>query len=115
MEACLKLKTRIIAGTPVIEADGELGHAGISEFRAEVSRLIERGHTTIVVDMLHVDFMDSGGLSGIIYTMKQLDSLNGEVILAGCCSRVLRKLEIGGLSKLSDALRLAPTVEHAIP
>lgn len=114
MEASLTLSTRIVDGTPVIDADGELGHAGISEFRAEVSSLIEQGHTTIVIDMRDIDFMDSGGLSGIIYTMKLLGRLNGVVTLAGCNERILRKLEIGGLARISDVLRVAPSVEHAM-
>ena len=114
MEVALRLNTRIVDGTPVIEADGELDYLGISQLRAEVSRLIEQGHNSIVIDMSHVGFMDSCGISGIIYTMKRLGALKGRITLAGCNERIIRKLEIGGLTRVSDVLRLAPSVEQAV-
>lgn len=114
MEVATRLRTRLVDGTPVIDADGELDYQGIPELREEVSSLIEQGHTNIVIDMSDVCFMDSGGVSGIIYTMKRLASLNGGVTLAGCNEGIMRKLEIGGLTRLSAALRFAPSVEQAV-
>jgi anti-sigma B factor antagonist len=114
MEVATRLKTRLIDGTPVIDAGGELDHEGMPEFREEVSSLIEQGHMNIVIDMSDVNFMDSGGISGIVYAMKRLADLNGSVTLAGCSERIIRKLEIGGLIRISAALRLAPGVEQAV-
>ena len=114
MKVAVMLNTRLVDGTPVIDADGDLDHVGMPEFREEVSSLIEQGHTNIVIDMIDVSFMDSGGVSGIVYAMKRLADLNGGVTLAGCNERIIRKLEIGGLTRISAALRFAPSVEQAV-
>jgi anti-sigma B factor antagonist len=114
MEVAVKLSSRLVDGTPVIDADGELDYVAIPEFKDEVSGFIEQGHTNIVIDMSHICFMDSGGISSIIYTMKRLASLNGGVTLAGCNKKIIRKLEIGGLTRISSALRFAPDVEQAV-
>ncbi|HEX2988856.1 MAG TPA: STAS domain-containing protein [Chloroflexota bacterium] len=114
MEVALSVQTRIVDGKPVIDVDGEMDHTGIRQFRDEVASLIDQGHRSIVLDMCHVGFMDSGGLSAIIYAMKRLESLEGCITLAGCNDLIVRKLTIGGLTKISDALRLAQSVEHAV-
>ncbi len=114
MEVVLQLRTHIVDGTPVIDADGELDHTGLPQFRDELLRLIESGHNRVVLDMSDIDFMDSGGLSGIIYAMKRLASLDGAITLACCNERIVRRLEIGGLTRISEALRLAPSVEQAV-
>lgn len=114
MEVAVKLSSRLVDGTPVIDAEGELDYVAIPEFRDEVSGLIEQGHTSIVVDMSHVCFMDSGGITGIIYTMKRLAGLHGRVTLAGCNEMIFHKLEIAGLTRISTALRFAPDVEQAV-
>ncbi len=114
MEVVVTLNTRLVDGTPVIDVDGELDHAGLPEFRSEVSNLIEQGHRNLVVDMSDTHFMDSGGLSGIVYVMKRLAVLKGGVTLAGCSERIFRKLEVSGLTQVSDTLRFAPSVEQAL-
>lgn len=114
MEVAVKLSSRLVDGTPVIDAEGELDYVAIPEFRDAVSGLIEQGHRNIVIDMSHVGFMDSGGITGIIYAMKRLAGLSGSVILAGCNELIIHKLEIGGLTRISAALRFAPDVEQAV-
>lgn len=114
MEILMKLSTRLVDGTPVVDTDGEMDHLGLPQFRNELASLIEQGHRRIVVDMSDVCFMDSGGVSGVVYAMKRLATLNGAITLAACNEIILRKLEIGGLAKISPALRLAPSVEQAV-
>ncbi len=114
MEALVRLKTNLQDGIPVIDLDGELDHNGTPRLRTEIASLLEQGYRNVVMDMRHVSFMDSGGVSGIIYTMKRVAAVGGGVILAGCNNRIIRKFDVGGLTRISNALKLAPSAEQAV-
>jgi len=114
MAVLIHLKVSLQDGIPVIDVDGELDHSATPELRTQIANLVGQGHRSVVMDMSHVSFMDSGGISLIIYAMKRLAAVNGGVILAGCNNRIIRKLGVGGLTRISDALKLAPSVEQAI-
>jgi anti-sigma B factor antagonist len=101
-------------GIPVIRITGDLDHYSLPGFRSAISDLITNGHINIVVDMSGVEFMDSGGMSGIVFALKRLSPLGGHLRLANASPRIIRKLDIGGLTKISDVLTVSDTVEKAI-
>lgn len=101
-------------GTPVIRITGDLDHYSAPVFRSCVSDLISKGHKAIVVDMASVEFMDSGGMAGIVFAAKRLADLGGRLILANCNPRVNRKLEIGGLSNMPQLLVVCASLDEAL-
>jgi len=99
---------------PVVQIDGDLDHYSTPEFRSVVSELIQQGHKTIIVDMSAVDFMDSSGMSGIIFAAKRLSAVDGRLSLVNCNPRTIRKLSIGGLTKMPSLLAIYPSLEEAL-
>jgi anti-sigma B factor antagonist len=99
---------------PVIAITGDLDHFNSPKFRELVTRSIENGATNLVVDMTTLDFMDSGGMSALIFAMKRLKARNGHLYRASANSTVSRKLEIGGLAQLSDFITITPDVNAAV-
>lgn len=98
----------------MIAVTGDLDHCSASDFRLIVTELFDTGHSRFVVDMSKVIFMDSGGMSSIIYAMKRVMSTNGCICLSGCSTQICRKLEIGGLTTFTSSLFLCSTLEDAI-
>lgn len=101
-------------GIPVVRIGGTLDHTKAPEFRTTVSHLVDNGSKRIVIDMSAVDFIDSGGISGIIFAVKRLSAEGGHLFLANCSAHTARKLEIGGLTRLSDLLTVCASVEEAV-
>ena len=99
---------------PVVRVAGSLDHINSSRFRSTISKLIEAGHKRIVVDMSAVDFMDSGGLSGVVYAIKRLSVIEGRLQLAGLQPRTARKFEVSGLTRLPSVLTFHPSAEEAL-
>lgn len=101
-------------GIPVVHIKGDLDHANTPHFRSIISDLINKGYKRMILEMSGVTFMDSGGMSGVIFAAKQLHSLGGHLSLSNCNSRITRKLDIGGLSKLTSILTIHSSIEQAI-
>ena len=101
-------------GIPVIKVIGALDHYNVPRFRSLIMDLIGKGHNKVVVDMSGVDFMDSGGMSGIIFALKRLSELGGRLYLANCGLRIMRKLEISGFTMMPDKLVVTDSVDEAV-
>ena len=98
----------------MVHVNGDLDHLNAPRLRGIISQLLEEGHENIVIDMGAVQFMDSGGMSGIIYGIKRLAQVNGHLWLSNCTPRIARKMEIGGLTKITDTLTLCASIEDAV-
>ncbi|MHB0913666.1 MAG: STAS domain-containing protein [Armatimonadota bacterium] len=101
-------------GVPMIQVLGDLDHQNVDEFRNALSGLANQGHRFIIVDVSGVSFMDSGGLSGIVFAVKRLTDADGHLSVAGCNPRLSRRLHLGGLTKMSNALSLHRTTTQAL-
>ncbi|HUV03505.1 MAG TPA: STAS domain-containing protein [Armatimonadota bacterium] len=114
MDADTRFDVEMQGDVPVVQIVGDLDHYSTPEFRSVTSELIQQGHKTIVVDMSAVDFMDSSGMSGIIFAAKRLAAADGHLSLTNCNPRTARKLSIGGLTKMPDLLSIYPSLEEAL-
>lgn len=101
-------------GIPVVKVTGSLDHYNVPRFRSVISDIIAKGHNTVIVDMSGVEFMDSGGMSGIIFGLKRLSEAGGRLYLANCGPRIMRKLEISGFAMMPDKLALSDSIEKAV-
>ncbi|HET6457011.1 MAG TPA: STAS domain-containing protein [Armatimonadota bacterium] len=101
-------------GIPVVKIVGSLDHYNVPRFRQIITDLSSKGHNEVVVDMSEVDFMDSGGMSGIILGLKWLSEAGGRLLLADLNPRIMRKLEISGFTMMPDKLVLSDSVDQAV-
>jgi len=101
-------------GVPVVRVIGSLDHYNVPRFRSIIADLLSKSYNRIIVDMSEVDFMDSGGLSGIIFGLKRLSEAGGRLFLANCGPRIMRKLEISGFAMMPDKLVLSESVDKAV-
>lgn len=85
------------ASLPVVVLAGEVDLAAAPSLHSELQSLISAGHSTVVVDLLEVTFLDSIALGVLISALEQCRELDGELHLVLTEPRILRVLEITGL------------------
>lgn len=81
------------------------------EFENKVKNLINEGHTTIILDLSNVGFLDSSGLGAIVSSFQALNG-QGEFILCGVQGAVASLFKLTRMDKifkiyanLEDALK----------
>jgi anti-anti-sigma factor len=88
----------------VLTLTGELDIAGVPALREAISQICAaHAEPRVLVDLSHVDFMDSGGLSGLVKAWKRVTEPGGRFVLAGVRPRVRRVLEI---TRMTDAFEM---------
>ncbi|MFF3851108.1 STAS domain-containing protein [Streptomyces sp. NPDC002328] len=97
-------------GWAVVILTGELDRASAPALREAVDALVVEGLARIVLDLEQVSFMDSSGLSVLVYAMRQAGEIGGTLRLAAPGRQVRRLLELTGLD---TAVEVFPGVPAA--
>ena len=84
---------------PVVALTGEVDLAVAPDLQERLDVLIAAGQTTIVVDLLEATFLDSIALGILVGALEQCQSAGGELHLVVTEPRVLKVLEITGLTE----------------
>ncbi len=74
--------------------------SNMQEMKKAISTEIDENNKNIIIDFSPVSFVDSSGLSVVIATFKQLNSINGELRLCGLQEQPLELLQITQLHKV---------------
>jgi anti-sigma B factor antagonist len=83
-----------------IELSGDIDLAWHEDHREAIDRALTDCPPTVLIDLEHVDFMDSTGLSLIVQAYRARADRTGEIIVLNACPFVLRTLEVAGLDQL---------------
>ena len=95
----LSLSARTIAHRTVLEVGGEIDVYTAPALRERLTSLIEAGAKHIIVDLTHVEFLDSTGLGVLVGTLKRLPLIGGEFSLVCDQERLLKIFRITGLDR----------------
>ena len=90
---------------------GSLDLASSPSLRAALMEAADRDKHEIVVDLTHLEFLDSTGLGALIGAHKRASEHDGSVRLVAHEGQILRLLRITGLL---DVFAVYPTVDAAI-
>lgn len=92
----LHLATSTEGDAAVVSASGELDANTEGRLRSAFDELLADGHSTLVVDLAGITFLDSSGLSVLIYAYKQAHQGGGSLTLRAPSATVTRLLELTG-------------------
>jgi anti-sigma B factor antagonist len=95
----------------------EFDLATVPAVEGELGKLLDQ-HTSVVIDLSAVEFIDSSGLAVLIWARQESVKRGGEAVLVGASERVLRLLEITQLDQVLpryDSLADVPAVTPASP
>lgn len=87
-------------GFAVLAVQGEVDVYTAPQFREQLIQLVDQGHRRIVVDLEGVEFLDSTGLGVLVGGLKRVRSHEGDLALVCTQRRILKVLEITGLTKV---------------
>ena len=87
-------------GHAVLAVQGEVDVYTAPQFREQLIQLVDQGHRNIVVDLEGVEFLDSTGLGVLVGGLKRVRSHDGDLSLVCTQRRILKVLEITGLTKV---------------
>jgi anti-sigma B factor antagonist len=94
-----------------VAVQGEFDSTHSLEFRTLIDRLLQEGHRHIIVDLQHIDFIDSSGLAVLVGGFKRARSNAATICFAALQPAVRRVFE---LTRLERAVEIQPDVTQAI-
>lgn len=106
----LSLSTRESAGTHIVDVDGEIDVSTSPKLRERLVGLVNAGATRVVVNLEHVEFIDSTGLGVLVGVLKRLRARDGSLSIVCSEAGLLRVFTITGLEKV---FAIYPSVESA--
>lgn len=96
----LSLSTRTVGSRTVLEVGGEIDVYTASALREKLVALVEGGSKAIIVDLAHVEFLDSTGLGVLVGGLKRMRGIGGEFLLVCDQERLLKIFRITGLDRV---------------
>ena len=95
---CIKEKTDGKSMTVILS--GELDHHNAVKFRTEIDGLIQsRKPKILILDVEHIDFMDSSGLGLIMGRYRNVQGYGGKLILRNPSEAILKICRLSGLGR----------------
>lgn len=108
----LEIKQKEIEGIVILELHGRLvAGTESTDFRRKITALISEDRKSIILDMKHVDYIDSTGLGTLVVAHTQLQKVGGSVKLLNVSNRNVQLLI---LTKLSTVFEMFDQEQTAI-
>jgi anti-sigma B factor antagonist len=85
----------------VVEAHGELDVVSAPTFRAAVADAVATGRPLVVVDLAHVQFLDSAGLA-VVFGAQRTLPVSQRMTLANVPDRMRRMLRLAAVDSVVD-------------
>jgi anti-sigma B factor antagonist len=108
----MELQTHEDGSVTVLTVTGDLviGDAEAT-FKKTVTRLLEEGHTRLLVDLSGVGFLDSSGLGALVRALTQSQKEGGQTKLLGAGPQIRKLLQ---MTKLDSVFEIHDTMEAAV-
>ena len=82
----------------VVQASGELDTRSAERLRGAIDDVFAEGHSSVVLDLGGISFIDSSGLAVLIYAYKQARDRSGSLTLRSPSATVIRLVDVTGQS-----------------
>lgn len=100
---------RQVADGVALVVSGDVDLAAHTAFEAEVAKAWD-GSSRLVIDLSHVDFLDSMGLRVLVQARQTAAENGSEFALAGPSTPVLRVLDLAGVTSIFSVVEALPDV-----
>ncbi len=101
----MTIVTRMSGDVAILDIEGALtgGEAG-TRLREEVVKILDAGHSRILLNLLHVHYMDSEGLGELLASKKAVLVAGAQLKLVRLQKKVYGVLVEANIAKLFDCL-----------
>lgn len=107
----MEISTSDLRGAALFAVKGEIDHSNAGNLSAAVDQPLEQGDPIVLLDLSEVDYIDSGGVSVLLSTVRRLRN-RGWLGVINPNANVRRLLEIVGLT-VDHGFRLFETRDEA--
>lgn len=98
----MTVKTLEQGALSIIVMPRRLMMADAPQVRSQIQSLVARGSTRLVLDLQEVEMMDSSGLSTLVTALKEVEKVEGRVVLAAPSDDVRALIEITQLHQVFE-------------
>lgn len=99
----MDLSIERIGSVTVVRVPGEfLDASTVKAFKEGIGRVIDGGADKVVLDMSHLQFVDSSGLGAILSCLRKLNSAGGDLKLIGMTRPVRALFELVRMHRIMD-------------
>ena len=95
----LRLEHRTDNSVAIVDVDGEVDLFTAGLLRDRLLALVDEGHTSLVVNLASVSFIDSTGLGVLVGVWHRLSPADGVLALAAPSAEIRALFQTTGLSK----------------
>jgi anti-sigma B factor antagonist len=96
----LEVHRRLEQEIPIVDVSGEIDVYTVPKFKEHLSKIIEEGHTHLLINLKDVGYMDSSGFGALLGATKRLRPEGGTLALVGCNQVITRMLNITRLNTI---------------
>jgi anti-anti-sigma factor len=111
MDKSFSLKSEQVEQAAVIRTLGYLNHTGGESVAQECTRYLDRGITTLILDLTESKMVNSIGISILIEVIEKLNERQGRLVFTGLDPAVEKTFTIMGLFEYAGKF---PTTEDAL-
>jgi anti-sigma B factor antagonist len=86
----------------IIEVSGDIDVFSARPFKAALTRELDRGNYSVVVDLSRVEYMDSTGLGVLVAAFKRAREHEGTIKLVGLNRQLTKIFDMTGLNRVFD-------------
>ncbi|MGH2412182.1 MAG: STAS domain-containing protein [Microcystaceae cyanobacterium] len=86
----------------VIQPSGILDGTQASQFRQEISDLVQKNAKIIVIDFKDVTFMDSSGLGALVLSLKIVRAAGAKLVLCSINDQIKMLFELTSMDRVFD-------------
>ena len=106
----MNVETSYTGSTAVAAVSGRVDSANAKDFEEELSAIIDKGATGLVVDCGELNYISSAGLRVFLIAIRKTSAVGGGLALCRVPDHINEVLEISGFSRLA---KVFDTVEEA--
>ena len=97
----MNVETSHTGSTAVAAVSGRVDSANAKEFEEELSAIIDKGATGLVVDCGELNYISSAGLRVFLIAIRKTSAAGGGLALCRVPDHINEVLEISGFSRLA--------------
>jgi len=98
----LEIEEHQLEGVTVLALKGRITVGEVTPVREKITQLVAAGHNQIVLDLQHVDYIDSTGLGNLVISYTQVKNAGGALKLVNINKRNVELLALTRLHTIFE-------------
>jgi anti-sigma B factor antagonist len=99
----------------IVQPSGILDGTKVSEFRQEISELVQKDTKIILIDFKEVTFMDSSGLGALVLSLKTVRAAGAQLFICSINDQIKMLFELTSMDRVFEIFPSRDEWEKNLP